>query len=314
MPFRILLIVLVTLSGTTGFATNRPSSSKPKRIKVRPTFTDGIRSEGSIIFSYVDEKRRRRLTLDLYRPEKADKPSPVIVMFFGGGWQNGRPGLFAPLGQRLAQLGYVTVVPEYRLSGEAPFPAAVHDCKAAVRWIRKYAKRYNADPGRIATIGGSAGGHLSGFVAATNGRKQFEGKGDHQDVSSEVQAGIVMCGPMDLLDSYMMDRIKKSANTPTGDAVVDFMGGALPWKNRKHYQLASPLTHVDRNTPPMLFIDGEFDRPKQRYPKMWTKLDELNIAHEFVQMPKAPHPYWAYEEWFEPTAQAVDAFLEKHLR
>jgi len=314
MAFRILLIALVSLSGTSIFAADKPAATKPKRIKVRPVFTEGIRSEGSIIFSFVDEKRRRRLTLDVYRPEKADTPSPVIVMFFGGGWQNGRPGLFAPLGQRLAQLGYVTVVPEYRLSGEAPFPAAVHDCKAAVRWIRKYAKRFNADPQRITTIGGSAGGHLSGFVASTNGRKEFEGSGDHLNISSVVQAAIVMCGPMDLLDDYLTERIRKSADSPTGDAVVDFMGGALPWKNRNQYELASPLTHVDRRTPPMLFIDGEHDRPQQRYPKMWANLDKLHIAHEFVQMPQAPHPFWAYEKWFEPTAQAVDLFLKKHLQ
>ena len=281
--------------------------------KVRPTFTQGVYSEGSVIYTYVDAQRRRRLTLDLYKPEHTKGPLPAIVMFFGGGWQNGRPGLFAPLAQRLAQLGYVTVVPEYRLSGEAPFPAAVHDGKAAIRWVRASARRFGIDPARIATLGGSAGGHLSGFMGATNGRLEFEGHGDHRELPSDVQASIVMCGPMDLLDDYMINRIRKNATSPEGDAVVDFMGGALPWKQPEVYRLASPLTHVGKQTPPMLFIDGGNDRPGERYPEIWARLDELGIPREFVKLPRAPHPFWVYEEWFEPTAKAVDSFLKKHL-
>ncbi|MEM0968133.1 MAG: alpha/beta hydrolase, partial [Verrucomicrobiota bacterium] len=106
------------------------------RTKVKPDMLEGIHADGSTIFTYVDKKRRRRLTLDVYRPAAGEGPFPAIVMYFGGGWQNGRPALFAPLAQRLAQKGYVCIVPEYRLSGEAPFPAAVHDAKAAIRWTR----------------------------------------------------------------------------------------------------------------------------------------------------------------------------------
>lgn len=285
---------------------------KLDRTKVTPNMTEGIVMEGSTIFTYVDAKHRRRLTLDLYRPE-AKGPHPAIVMYFGGGWQNGRPGLFAPLAQALAQRGYVCVVPEYRLSGEAPFPAAVNDAKAAIRWTRKYAKRFDIDPDRIACIGGSAGGHLSGFMASTNGTKEFEGEGDHRDTSSDVQAAIVMCGAMDLLDPVMVERVEAAAGKPEGDAIIDFMGGAVPSKNREIYKQASPLTHVSKNTPPMLFIDGENDRPRARYTDFWKKLDEFGTPHEFVLMPAAPHPFWAMKEWFDPTVEAVDAFLKKHL-
>jgi arylsulfatase A len=299
-------LILFAVTGTEGAA--------PKRVKVRPVFTEGLHVEGSVTYTYVDEKRRRRLSLDLYKPADSKGPSPVIVMFFGGGWQNGRPALFAALAQRLAQRGYVTVVPEYRLSGESPFPAAVHDCKAAIRWVRMSAKRFGMDPNRIATIGGSAGGHLSGFVATTNGRDEFEGQGDHRKYSSAVQAAVVMCGPMDMLDDYMTSRIRKSIGAPNGDAVVDFMGGALPWKQRETYELASPLTYVDSRTPPMLFIDGENDRPRERYAKMWKKMDALGIPHAFALMPDAPHPFWVYEAWFQPTVEAVDQFLKQHLK
>ena len=102
------------------------------RTRVRPDMHEGVVREGHLQFTHVDRNKRRRLTLDLYRPKDGQGPFPAIVIYFGGGWQNGRPGIFAPVAQALAQRGYVCIVPEYRLSGEKPFPAAVHDCKASI--------------------------------------------------------------------------------------------------------------------------------------------------------------------------------------
>jgi pectinesterase len=288
--------------------------AKPDRTRVKPDMYEGVREEPHMIFTYVDEKKRRRLTLDLYRPAEGKGPYPVIVMYFGGGWQNGRPGIFAAVAQALAQRGYVCVVPQYRLSGEKPFPAAVYDCKAAVRWTRKNAKRFKMDPNRIACLGGSAGGHLSGFMAASNGIARFEGKGEYREFSSDVQAAIVMCGPMNLLSPQIIERVEKAAAKPEGDAIIDFMGGALPSQKTGIYREASPLTHVSERTPPMLFIDGEYDRPRVRYTEFWAKLDQHKIPNEFVLMPKAPHPFWNMRQWFLPTVSAVDQFLQKQLK
>ena len=235
-------------------------------------------------------------------------------MFYGGGWMNGRPGQLTALAQALVERGYVCVVPQHRLSGEKTFPAAVHDCKAAIRWTRKNAKRYSIDPRRIATMGGSAGGHLAGFMAASNGVKQFEGEGDHHGVSSDVQAAVVMCGAMNFLESFIVDRLEKAAGTLRSDAVIDFMGGALPRQKTSIYREASPVTHVSKRTPPMLFIDGELDKPGLRYASFWPRLDKLKIQYQFIKMPGAPHPFWHQREWFIPTVDAADAFLKKHLR
>ena len=306
---RLYLFILAATAFELGAG---QTAAEPNRQKVRPSMTEGIILEGSSVFTYVDEHKQRRLTADVFRPE-VKGPHPAIVMYFGGGWQNGRPGLFAPLAQALAQRGYVCIVPEYRLSGEAPFPAAVHDAKAAIRWARKSAKRYDIDPNRIACLGGSAGGHLSGFMAATNGLERFEGEGEHQEISSTVQAAIVMCGPMDLLEEDIVSRVEDALGKPEGDAILAFMGGEAPSTNRKIFQEASPLTHVSKETPPMLFIDGENDRPRVRYTDFWQKMDELKIPHEFALMPDGPHPFWVMEEWFLPTVDAVDTFLKKHL-
>ncbi len=304
----ISFLVLVPLLPAQGKPTD-----KPDRTRVKPDMYEGVRKEPHMIFTYVDEKKRRRLTLDLYRPAEGKGPCRVIVMYFGGGWQNGRPGIFATLAQALAQRGYACVVPQYRLSGEKPFPAAVHDCKAAIRWTRKNAKRFKMHPNRIACLGGSAGGHLSGFMAASNGVARFEGRGEHREFSSDVQAAIVMCGPMNLLSAHIVNRVEKAAAKSEGDAIIDFMGGALPSQKTGIYREASPLTHVNKSTPPMLFIDGEFDRPRIRYTEFRTKLDKHKIPNEFVLMPKAPHPFWNMREWFLPTVNAVDQFLQKHL-
>ena len=285
----------------------------PDRTRVRPDMHEGVVREGHLQFTHVDRNKRRRLTLDLYRPNEGQGPFPAIVIYFGGGWQNGRPGIFAPVAQALAQRGYVCIVPEYRLSGEKPFPAAVHDCKAAIRWTRGNARRFKIDPTRIATMGGSAGGHLSGFMGATNGIARFEGEGDYRAVSSRVQASVVMCGPMSLLLPHIVERVEKAAAKSEGDAIMAFMGGALPGQNTGIYKEASPLTHVGEHSPPMLFIDGELDRPGLRHEEFRARLTAHEIPHDFLILPGAPHPFWNMREWFGPTIEAVDGFLTKHM-
>ena len=111
-----------------------------------------------------------------------------------------------------------------------------------------------------------------------------------------------------------MERLEKAAGTLRSDAVIDFMGGALPGQKTGIYREASPLTHVSNRTPPMLFIDGELDKPGLRYASFWPKLDKLKIPYQFIKMPGAPHPFWHQREWFIPTVDATDAFLKKHLR
>ena len=91
------------------------------------------------------------------------------------------------------------------------------------------------------------------------------------------------------------------------------MGGALPAQKTGIYREASPLTHLGERTPPMLFFDGELDRPRVRYTEFWSKMDKHKIPHEFVLMPGAPHPFWNMRQWFIPTVDAVDNFLQKHL-
>lgn len=289
-----------------------PKKTNGKRRLVPPRFAEGL-IIGRAQYTYVDDQKKRRLTLDTYRPKNVapNTKLPILLIYFGGGWINGRPGHMTPLAQAIAQRGYVTVVPNYRLSREAPFPAALHDCKAAIRWARSHAKSLKGDPDKIAVTGGSAGGHLAGLVAATNGLQEFEGR--ESNVSSEVQALIVMCGSMDLLSESTQKNIKLSEERGQVHPIIQFLGGP-PSKRREAYIKASPNTHLSKSMPPSLFIDGELDNPRIRYTETWKKMDDLGISHEFVLMEGGPHPFWNYEQWFDATIEAFDTFLTKQFK
>ena len=141
----------------------------------------------------------RKMTADVFVPSgKPKRPRPAVLVIHGGGWLKGNKSKFHYISVALARRGYVAVSVGYRLGGEAKFPAAVHDCNAATRWLRSQAKRYGVDPNRIAAVGGSAGGHLVGLMAAAPHVAQLQGEGGHAGVSSALQAAVVLAGPMQL--------------------------------------------------------------------------------------------------------------------
>src|SRR5205823_10951719 len=110
----------------------------------------------------------QHLLLDMARPATGG-PSPAIICIHGGGFRAGDRHGYDGLIKQLAERGYVAVTVEYRLSPRFQFPAAVHDVKAAVRWLRANSKKYHIDPDRIGVTGGSAGGHLAQFLGVTMG-------------------------------------------------------------------------------------------------------------------------------------------------
>src|SRR5437870_625495 len=127
--------------------------------------------------------------LDLaMKKDRASKPRPVVVIIHGGGWLEGDKSSFASRKYGVpgnivdfAALGFVAVTINYRLSGEAPFPAALEDCKCAVRWLRAHAKDYNLDPDHIGAYGNSAGGHLAMLLGMIGKEAGFEGDGPNQN-------------------------------------------------------------------------------------------------------------------------------------
>jgi acetyl esterase/lipase len=198
-------------------------------------------------------------TLDLAMPKAdADKPRPAIVVIHGGGWLEGDKSSFSTPKNRppgnvidFAKLGFVAVTINYRLSKEAPFPAALHDCKCAVRWLRANAAKYQVDPNLIGAWGNSAGGHLALMLGMVDKQAGLEGDGPYQEQSSMVQSVVSDSGPIDLLYQHQHHQI------PT--AIEPFLGGPPEGQRIADYKLASPINHISRQTPPLMLIYGGAD-------------------------------------------------------
>jgi acetyl esterase/lipase len=147
--------------------------------------------------------RNPRQTLDLLLPKtpKSDKPLPVVVNIHGGAFRMGDKSMgLREIADLVASGDYAGVTINYRLSGEAIWPAQIHDCKAAIRWIRANAAKYRLDPDRIGVIGASAGGHLVAMLGTSGGVAVLEGDlGPYKEASSKVQCVVDQFGPSDLL-------------------------------------------------------------------------------------------------------------------
>ncbi|MEA3227002.1 MAG: alpha/beta hydrolase, partial [Planctomycetota bacterium] len=131
-----------------------------------PRISEGVLFRSKVI---IGKAGNRNLTADVFTPKKIpSEPRPAIVFLHGGSWMFGSPSQFHYHSDYLAKkYGFFAISVDYRLSGEAKFPAALQDAKCAIRWVRSRAKKLNIDPQRIAICGGSAGGHLSSMVATT---------------------------------------------------------------------------------------------------------------------------------------------------
>lgn len=196
----------------------------------------------------------RDLALDLHLPTKP-VPDLLLVYVHGGAWRSGSRG-DVPV-KELVTRGYALASVDYRLSTEAPFPANVHDLKAAIRFLRARQGELGIKADRIVMIGSSAGGHLAALVGVTNGNRDLEGTvGGNLDQSSDVQ-GIVSFYGASNLETIL------AQSTPHGLSVrvpaLELLLGELPDKNPKPARLASPVAHVDAGDPPLLLIHGDQD-------------------------------------------------------
>ncbi|MDF1659790.1 MAG: alpha/beta hydrolase fold domain-containing protein [Verrucomicrobiales bacterium] len=220
------------------FGTLTTESAEPKR-------------HDSILFAEPDGVE---LLIDLRLPREVESP-PLVMFIHGGGWQNGDRSRC-----RLAWLvkhGYAVASVEYRLSGEALFPAQIHDCKGALRWLRAHADNYGYDAGKVVVAGTSAGGHLAALMGTSGGVKDLEGAtAGNVEQSSRVQGVIDYYGPSDF--------VKRSENQPskTDDpegGVYRLLGGAVK-ENLVAAKTASPTTYLSKDDPPFLIFHGDGDK------------------------------------------------------
>jgi acetyl esterase/lipase len=248
----------------------------------------------------------RVLKLDIVRPkEESTSPRPVIVFIHGGAWRGGdKSHGIGPLTPLAESGNYFCVSVGYRFSQEAIFPAQIHDCKAAIRWLRANAKKYNINPEKIGVWGPSAGGHLVSLLGTSGDVKELEGDCGSPGQSSRVACVVDFCGPSDF---PAIGRLKEG-EAPS--AVSQLIGGPVAEK-QEAAKAASPITYVSKDDPPFLIMHGTKDAivPLEQAELLDAALKKAGVSSTLVKIEGGGHGFGGPE-----VAARVQAFFDKHLR
>ncbi len=291
LPGRLTL--LLALAGVTLFGLEPAPAAPPA--DVRPPLPD-VQVVRDLEYVTGGHERNR---LDLYLPEKAPRPLPVILWVHGGGWTRGDKTNGPAF--RFATNGYAVASMNYRFSQHATFPAQIHDCKAAVRWLRANARKYSLDADHIGAWGASAGGHLVALLGTTAGVKDLEGPGGNADQSSRVQAVVDWYGPTDFLTAGAKDT---RSNLLGGD----------PQENKEKARKASPMTYVSSSAAPFLIMHGDQDRtvPIAQSETFAAALKEAGADATYVVVKGGKHGGALFTS--PETMKRIEDFFAKHLR
>lgn len=260
----------------------------------------------------------RALHMDILYPKQPPLvPMPALVWIHGGAWRGGSyktPGQFV----FLARAGYFCASIEYRLSQEAIFPAQIHDCKAAIRYLRAHAAEYRLNPEKIGVWGGSAGGHLAALLGTSGGVSELEGNvGGHLEHSSAVQCVVDLFGPSDMT-TMISDRGERIMIDPkTGWGPEESLLGGPIEERGELARMASPIAYVDKNDPPFLIIHGELDKtvPIVQSEKLAQRLEAAGVECTFIRVKNAGHGFGPNcEPSFAQIQQLILEFFNKHLK
>jgi len=299
----------------------------------RVSFPDGVIGLADVVYSATSAYRP--LTMDLYLPPKASAMAlyPVIIYVHGGGWTSGHNrecgaiDHFPVFLASLAKHGYVVASLNYRLDGEARFPAQIDDVRTAIRWLRANAGRYHIDKMRFGVWGSSAGGHLAG-LAATSCGIDFDGPSGAEPANAResacVQAAVGWYGVYD----FSTFNAQRAANVGEGSAPDSSVpgGSMLGCKETASacadvMRWASPVTYAARNNAPMLLIAGLQDSvvPNQQSVEFNQRLEAAGASSELILIPGVSHSLIGKtpQETRAATEQAVAAtiaFFDRHLK
>jgi acetyl esterase/lipase len=254
-----------------------------------------------------------RQKLDLYLPKvrKSEKPLPVIVFIHGGGWRGGdkNSGL-GKLANFLRSGEYAGVSVGYRLTDEAQWPAQIHDCKAAIRWIKAHAKEHGLDAEKIAVWGTSAGGHLVSHLGTSGDVKELEGTlGKHLDQSSKVTCVVNFFGPENFLTMVRQpSTIDRTKGKEYPEALL--LGGSVQEREAAAKE-ASPVTHVSKGDAAFFTAHGTQDPlvPFAQGEEIHAALLKAGVPSLLQEMTDGGHGFQS-----PVLDERVRQFLDLHLR
>lgn len=288
----VMALVCVFMFSTTWAVENAEEEIVPMPAPpiVLMEVPDNIQLDQDVVYAVIDGQE---LKLDIAY-SKADRGNlPAIIHIHGGGWlmgdKNPNQAVIA------AQHGFAGISIQYRKADVAKFPAAVHDCKSAVRWVRANAEKYRIDPYRIGVIGDSAGGHLAAIVGVSNGNEYLEGDGPYQEHSSNVQTAVDQFGPTDFA---RMNDVPGNMdhNLPSGPE-SQFIGKPVQ-EAPELVKRANPITYVDAGDPPILILHGEKDLDViiNQSEIFFNALTKEGVPSKFVRVKNAGHGFSAIPE------------------
>ena len=249
--------------------------------------------------AYVKDGHKRQV-LDLYLPDQSSNyKKPLIVWIHGGAWRSGdkRSVRWRPILKR----GFAVASVNYRLSQHATFPAQIHDCKSAIRWLKSKASDYGIDPDRFGVWGSSAGGHLSALVGTSGNHPDLEGTIGVIGPSSSVQAVCDWFGPTDLtlMDQQAGPTGAFSHDSP--DSPESQLIGAPIQQHQNLVNRANPIKYIDGNDPPFLIVHGSSDRlvSVEQSKILHQALRESKVASEFQVLLDKGHGRFGNSAIFE---------------
>jgi acetyl esterase/lipase len=260
--------------------------------------------EANITYQVANQYENK---LDLYLPRHADKPVPTVIYIHGGGWVGGtKEGVVLRL-LPFMKLGMAVVNVEYRLARVSLAPAAVADCRCALRWVLDHAEQYKFDTSRLVVTGGSAGGHL----ALTTGMLD-----PAAGLDSECPAGGAAADrPMKvaaIVNYYGITDVADLLSGPNQKTYAVRWLGSLP-NAVEVAKRVSPLLYVRKDLPPILTIHGDADPtvPYQHAVRLHEALDKAKVPNELLTIPGGKHGGFTNEETLK-IQKTIDEFLTKY--
>lgn len=286
----------------------------------RIQFPNGVNSLADVIFA--TPAGFRPLILDLYLPAGAGSNGtryPLLVMIHGGGWMAGHTrhsGAFSDWPATLAAIaneGFVVASVEYRLSGEAPFPAAFDDVRTAIRWLRAHADQYGIDRNRALAMGGSAGGQLAALVGTACGDNAYPDAASGETAESACVQGVVAWyGVFDFAAIVPVDGPEEGRSA--AGAVGSYLDCEPTHCGSEVVRAASAISFVDPSDPPFLLIHGVDDPvvSVEQSRAMHEKLEKAGVASKLIEIPGVKHSFIGADAatTIDASRKAFDASIE----
>jgi acetyl esterase/lipase len=270
----------------------------------------GVKAERNI--PYVENGHRNQV-LDLFLPEQSSEhPLPLMIWIHGGAWTGGNQA--SPPVLYLVKSGFAVASIQHRFSQDAIWPAQAYDCKAAVRFLRANASKYNFDPEHFGVGGDSSGGHLAAFVGTSGDVKEMEGDLGNTNVSSRVQAVVDWFGPTDFTLMAQQSGPNSIIQHDSPNAPESHLLGGTVREKQDLARSANPLTYIDKSDPPFLIMHGDNDQlvPLGQSIVLAKALIDAGVEVTMKTIPGAAHegPQFRTAE----SRRLIEEFLTRNLK